>query len=228
MQSISTYSDDEYSYFDPRICVIGLGHTGLFHAIAFSKHYRTIAYDPNQERTRELSQGRDSKSQISAELLQHATSHGLTFTSEAADIHQCNFYVITHTVQQTGSKDPDLRTLWSACELVGQVISGGDIVVFDSCGCPSLPEKKCIPLVEKVSGLVCNCDFFAGYSPGPFLFEEKGFTFWHDEKITSGSTPEIAKIVDEVYLTAFGKDIAVVPIRQSRSSGQSEMTLPAV
>ena len=219
MYSISAYSDDEYSYFDPRICVIGLGHTGLFHAISFSEHYRTIAYDPDQERTRELSQGRDSKAQISADLLQQGMRNGLAFTSETADIHNCNFYVITVPSQPAGISEPDLLPLWSACELVGQVISGGDIVVFDSCGCPSTTENKCIPLVEKVSGLLCNCDFFAGYSPGPLLFEEKGFTSWTEGKITSGSTPEIAKIMDEVYITVFGKDIAMAPIRQSNISG---------
>ena len=219
LQSISAYSEGGYSYYDPRICVIGLGQTGLFHAISFNEHYRTIAYDPDQERTRELSQGRDSKAQISADLLQQGMRNGLAFTSETADIHNCNFYVITIPSQPAGISEPDLLPLWSACELVGKVISGGDIVVFDSCGCPSTSENKCIPLVEKVSGLVCNCDFFAGYSPGPLYFGKKGFTFWSDGKITFGSTPEIAKLVDEVYLTVFGKDIAMAPIRQSNISG---------
>ena len=219
MYSISAYSDDEYSYFDPRICVIGLGHTGLFHAISFSEHYRTIGYDSHPERIQELSRGRDRNSQVSVALLQQAAKQGLAFTSETADIHNCNFYVITVPSQPAGISEPDLLPLWSACELVGQVISGGDIVVFDSCGCPSTSENKCIPLVEKVSGLLCNCDFFAGYSPGPLLFEEKGFTSWTEGKITSGSTPEIAKIMDEVYITVFGKDIAMAPIRQSNISG---------
>lgn len=219
LQSISAYSEGGYSYYDPRICVIGLGQTGLFHAISFNEHYRTIGYDSHPERIQELSRGRDRNSQVSVALLQQAAKQGLTFTSEATDIGQCNFYVITLCKQPLSRNDTDLLPLWNACELVGKVISGGDIVVFDSCACPSTSENKCIPLVEKVSGLICNCDFFAGYSPGTFLFEEKGFTFWHDEKITSGSTPEIAKIVDEVYLTAFGKDTAVVPIRQSKVSG---------
>lgn len=219
LQSISAYSEGGYSYYDPRICVIGLGQTGLFHAISFNEHYRTIGYDSHPERIQELSRGRDRNSQVSVALLQQAAKQGLTFTSEATDIGQCNFYVITLCKQPLSRNDTDLLPLWNACELVGKVISGGDIVVFDSCACPSTSENKCIPLVEKVSGLICNCDFFVGYSPGTFLFEEKGFTFWHDEKITSGSTPEIAKIVDEVYLTAFGKDTAVVPIRQSKVSG---------
>ena len=212
---ISTTLEDDYSYFDPRVCVIGLGHTGLVHAIAFGENYKTIGYDPDQNRVEELRRGHDSLSKVSTELVQHALRRGFSCTSDLEDIRKCNFYVITLPKEPVLSNDTQRHPLLSACEIVGKVISGGDIVMFDSCGCPSMSEKECIPCVEKLSGLVCNRDFFAGYSPGPLQFPEKGFTFWNDGKITSGSTPEIAKIVDEVYLNVFGDDSLVTPLRES-------------
>lgn len=215
MRPISTISEDDYSYFDPRVCVIGLGHTGLVHALAFSESYRTIGYDSDQTRVEELRRGHDSLSGISGELVQQALRKGFTCTSDLEDIRKCNFFVITLPPEAILSDDPDRHPLRSACEVVGRVISGGDIVVFDSCGCPSMSEKECIPMVEKLSGFICNCDFFAGYSPGPLQFPQKGFTFWNDGKITSGSTPEIAKIVDEVYINAFGADSLVTPLQET-------------
>ncbi len=215
MRPISTTSEDDYSYFDPRVCVIGLGHTGLVHALAFGENYKTIGYDPDQERVEELRRGHDSLLKVSGELIQHALYKGFSCTSDLEDIRKCNFYVITLPPESVSDNPSERHPLWSACEVVGKVISGGDIVVFDSCGCPSMSEKECIPLVEKKSGFICNRDFFAGYSPGPFEFHEKGFTFWNDGKITSGSTPEIAKIVDEVYINVFGADSLVTPLKET-------------
>lgn len=219
MQFISTYSEDDYSYFDPRICVIGLGHVGLLHAISFSEQFRTMAYDPQLNRTEELSRGKDRTLQVPEELLRNAIHRGLTFTSDLSVVQKSNFYVITLCKQQQAEGVNSHLPLCSACEFVGKVISGGDIVVFDSCGIPAMSEDQCIPLIEKISGLTCNFDFFVGYSPGEHLFGDKGFTFWNDGKPRSGSTPEIAKIVDEVYYKAFAREYLKPHVQQSRLSG---------
>lgn len=219
MQFISTYSEDDYSFFDPRVCVIGLGHVGLLHAISFSEQFRTVAFDPRQKRTEELNKGRDTTSQVSNSLLSQAINNGLTFTSNLDEIRKCNFYVIVTCKQLISEGASPLASFCEACELVGKVLSGGDIVVFDACGNPTISENQCIPQIEKTSGLVCNIDFFAGYSPGEHLFGKKGFNFWNDGKPRSGSTPEISNIVDEVYFKAFAKDYLKSGIQQNRLAG---------
>jgi len=197
---ISPCDDEDNSYFDPRVCVIGSGLAGSTHALAFSTKYRTIWFDPLWTDVREV-------------------THGQNGTPNIKDIRYCNFYVIISFPRIVEIGDPDFSALWDACELVGKVISGGDIVVFDSCAYPIQSEKECIPRVEKVSGLTCNNHFFAGYSPGPLRFSDKEFSFWNAGKVTSGSTPEIAKLVDEVYLNVFGTGARSMP-----SIGDSEIS----
>ena len=147
--------------------------------------------------------GHGSMSRVLDELLKQAIKNGLSCTSDVEKIRKCNFYVIIIPPISVERKDSDLRILWDACEIVGKVLSGGDIVVYDFCAATSITENECIPVIEKVSGLICNAGFFAGYSPGSGNFIEKGFTTWGIGKFTSGSTPEITRIVDEVYTAVF-------------------------
>ncbi len=147
--------------------------------------------------------GHGSTSKVSDKLLKQAIRNGLSFTSDMVKIRKCNFYVIIIPPICVVNNDSDLRILWDACEVVGKVLSGGDIVVYDFCGGTTITEDDCIPIIEQVSGLTCNSGFFAGYSPRYDNFEVKGFTTWGIGKFTSGSTPEITKIVDEVYTAVF-------------------------
>jgi len=147
--------------------------------------------------------GHGSTSRVSDKLLKQAIRNGLSFTSDIVKIRKCNFYVIIIPPICVVNNEPDLRVLWDACEIVGKVLSGGDIVVYDFCAATSITENECIPVIEKVSGLICNFNFFAGYSPCSGNFIEKGFATWGIGKFTSGSTPEITKIVDEVYTAVF-------------------------
>lgn len=216
---ISPCDDEDNSYFDPRVCVIGSGLAGSTHALAFSTKYRTIWFDPLWTDVREVTHGQNGTPVFSVGFLQPITYNGLVITPDIKDIRYCNFYVIISFPRIVEIGDPDFSALWEACELVGKVISGGDIVVFDSCAYPIQSEKECIPRVEKVSGLTCNNHFFAGYSPGPLHFSDKEFSFWNAGKVTSGSTPEIAKLVDEVYLNVFGASARSMP-----SIGDSEIS----
>ncbi len=147
--------------------------------------------------------GHGSMSRVLDELLKQAIKNGLSCTSDVEKIRKCNFYVIIIPPISVERNDSDLRILWDACEIVGKVLSGGDIVVYDFCGGTTITEDDCIPIIEQVSGLTFNFNFFAGYSPRYDNFEVKGFTSWGAGKFTSGSTPEITKIVDEVYTAVF-------------------------
>jgi len=199
-------SEDAFSYYDPRICVIGLGHIGIHHAMLFSEKYKTIGYDFDQARTDKLMHGHGSTSRVSDKLLKQAIKNGLFCTSDVEKIRKCNFYVIIVPPICVERNESDLRILWDASEIVGKVLSGGDIVVYDFCVGTTITENDCISIIEQVSGLTCNFNFFAGYSPGPDNFEVKGFSSWGIGKFTSGSTPEITRIVDEVYTSVFTVD----------------------
>ena len=183
-----------------KICVIGLGYVGLPLARLFSTKFETIGFDMNQARVDALMVGHDSTLEVSDELLRDAIeNHGLKCTSDIEDIRDCNFYVVAVPTPVDENLRPDLRPLLGASETVGKVISKGDIVVYESTVYPGVTEEECLPVVEKVSGLKFNEDFFAGYSPERINPGDKEHTVEKIVKVTSGSTPEVADIVDAVY-----------------------------
>lgn len=183
-----------------KIAVIGLGYVGLPLARLFSTKYETIGLDMNKSRVDALNAGHDETLEVSDKLLQEAiTNHGFKCTTNIEDIKECNFYVVAVPTPVDDNNRPDLRPLWGASETVGKVISKGDIVVYESTVYPGVTEEECIPVVEKISGLKFNKDFFAGYSPERINPGDKEHTVEKIKKVTSGSTPEIANIVDDVY-----------------------------
>lgn len=182
-----------------RIAVIGLGYVGLPLARLFSTKYKTVGYDVNIERVNALMKGHDSTLEVSDELLKSAIDNGFICSSNLKDIQECNFYIIAVPTPVDKSNRPNLTPLIKASETVGKVISKGDIVVYESTVYPGATEDDCLPVVEMVSGLKLNIDFFAGYSPERINPGDKEHTIEKIKKVTSGSTPEIGKIVDNVY-----------------------------
>ena len=182
-----------------KICVIGLGYVGLPLARLFSTKFETVGFDMNQSRVNALMSGHDSTLEVSDELLQEAIkNYGFICTSDIEKIKNCNFYVVAVPTPVDDNNRPDLRPLWSASETVGRVIKKDDIVVYESTVYPGVTEEECLPIVERISGLKFNVDFFAGYSPERINPGDKEHTV-EIKKVTSGSTPEIADVVDEIY-----------------------------
>ena len=185
-----------------KIGVIGLGYVGLPLARLFSTKFPTIGYDLNQRRVDALMSGHDDTLEISDDQLRDALdNHHLKCTTNLEDIRDCNFYVVAIPTPVDRNNSPDLRPLCSASETIGKVIGKGDIVVYESTVYPGVTEDECIPVVERISGLKFNEDFFAGYSPERINPGDKVHTIEKVVKITSGSTPEVADIVDRVYNT---------------------------
>ena len=183
-----------------KICVIGLGYVGLPLARLFSTKFKTIGFDKNQARVDALNAGKDTTLEVSDELLQEAIEkHGFRCTTNIEEIKESNFYVVAVPTPVDENNRPDLRPLIGASQTVGQVIGRGDIVVYESTVYPGVTEEECLPVVEQVSGLVFNKDFFAGYSPERINPGDKEHTVEKIKKVTSGSTPEIADIIDNVY-----------------------------
>ena len=183
-----------------KIAVIGLGYVGLPLARLFSTKYKTIGFDMNQARVDALMSGHDATLEVADDLLQEAISkNGFKCTTNLDEIKDCNFYVVAVPTPVDNNNRPDLTPLISASETVGKVISKDDIVVYESTVYPGVTEEECLPVVEKVSGLKFNEDFFAGYSPERINPGDKEHTVEKIKKVTSGSTPEIADIVDNIY-----------------------------
>ena len=183
-----------------KICVIGLGYVGLPLARLFSTKFKTIGFDKNQARVDALNAGKDTTLEVSDELLQEAIEkHGFRCTTNIEEIKESNFYVVAVPTPVDENNRPDLRPLIGASQTVGQVIKKGDIVVYESTVYPGVTEEECLPVVEQVSGLVFNKDFYAGYSPERINPGDKEHTVEKIKKVTSGSTPEIADIIDNVY-----------------------------
>lgn len=182
-----------------KICVIGLGYVGLPLARLFSTKYQTVGFDMNQSRVDALNQGHDATLEVDDALLQEAIKSGFKCTTTLEDIRDCNVYIVAVPTPVDDNNRPDLRPLWGASETVGKVISKGDIVVYESTVYPGVTEEECLPVVEKVSGLKFNVDFYAGYSPERINPGDKLHTVEKIKKVTSGSTPEIADIVDGLY-----------------------------
>lgn len=184
---------------DIKIAVIGLGYVGLPLARLFSTKYKTIGFDMNQNRVNTLMNGHDTTLEVDDQLLQAAIQNGFTCTTDINSIKDCNFYIVAVPTPVDNNNRPDLRPLICASETVGKVISKGDIVMYESTVYPGVTEEECLPVVERVSGLKFNEDFFAGYSPERINPGDKEHTVEKIKKVTSGSTPNIADIVDSVY-----------------------------
>lgn len=182
-----------------KIAVIGLGYVGLPLARLFSTKFKTIGFDINEKRVSELIQGHDNTLEINSDLLNEAFSNGFVCTTNIKDIKGCNFYIVTVPTPVDRNNRPNLNPLVKASETIGKVISKGDIVVYESTVYPGATEEDCIPVVERVSGLHFNVDFFAGYSPERINPGDKEHTVEKIKKVTSGSTPEAAEIIDNVY-----------------------------
>ncbi len=182
-----------------KICVIGLGYVGLPLARLFSTKYETVGLDMNPQRVDALMSGHDATNEVSDELLQTALKAGFTCTTEVEKIKDCNFYVVAVPTPVDDKKKPDLTNLKEASATVGKVISKGDVVVYESTVYPGCTEDECVPVIEKESGLKLNADFYAGYSPERLNPGDKLHTVENIKKVTSGSTPEAADLIDKVY-----------------------------
>lgn len=188
-----------------KIAVIGLGYVGLPLARLFATQYNVVGFDINQKRIDELRQGKDLTLEVEDEVLQavlkssNNAENGLFVSNNLDDIKNCNYYVVTVPTPVDKNNRPDLTPLYKASETVGKVLSKGDIVIYESTVYPGATEEECIPVLERVSGLKFNEDFFAGYSPERINPGDKEHTVEKILKVTSGSTPEIGKKVDELY-----------------------------
>jgi UDP-N-acetyl-D-galactosamine dehydrogenase len=185
---------------ETKICVIGLGYVGLPLARLFSTKYPTVGFDMNPARVDALMAGHDSTLEVADDLLQDAIrNHGFVCTSDIEKIRDCNFYIVAVPTPVDNDNNPDLTPLVGASTTVGKVISNGDVVVYESTVYPGVTEDDCIPVVERVSGKKVNVDFYAGYSPERINPGDKQHTVEHIKKVTSGSTPEIGRYINEVY-----------------------------
>lgn len=182
---------------DLKIAVIGLGYVGLPLAVEFGKKVPVIGFDIHQKRIEELRSGQDHTLEVSPEELQQATQ--LSYSANLDDLKSCNFFIVTVPTPIDDYKQPDLTPLIKASTSIGQVLKKGDVVVYESTVYPGATEEDCIPVLEKVSGLKFNQDFFAGYSPERINPGDKLHRVTNILKITSGSTPEVADFVDQVY-----------------------------
>lgn len=182
---------------DPIIAVIGLGYVGLPLAVEFGKKYNTIGFDIKQARVEELMAGHDSTLECSDEEL--ASANKLGYCCQLEDLKTASVYIVTVPTPIDQHNRPDLTPLIRASEMLGKVVSKGDIIIYESTVYPGATEEDCIPLVEKESGLVFNKDFFAGYSPERINPGDKQHRLTTIKKVTSGSTPEVADYVDNLY-----------------------------
>jgi len=180
-----------------KIAVIGLGYVGLPLAVEFGKVTETVGFDINSKRVAELKKGIDRTLEVDNKNLKSAKM--LKCTSDLNDLKNCNFYIVAVPTPVDKYKNPDLTPLVRASETVGKVIKKGDIVVYESTVYPGATEEDCVPIIEKISGLKFNKDFFCGFSPERINPGDKVHTLTTIKKITSGSTPESAEIIDQVY-----------------------------
>ncbi|WP_374764727.1 nucleotide sugar dehydrogenase [Yunchengibacter salinarum] len=180
-----------------KICILGLGYVGLPLAIALGRHYTTVGFDISEPRIAELKAGRDSTREVEEAALK-AAPH-ISYTTDPADIADCDTYIVTVPTPIDVSKQPDLGPLKKASETVGRALSAGDLVIFESTVYPGVTEDTCVPILEAHSGLTFNHDFTVGYSPERMNPGDKARPLHKIVKITSGSTPETADLVDRLY-----------------------------
>ena len=180
-----------------RIAIIGLGYVGFPLAVEFGKNIPTLGFDIDTSRIAELNNGFDRTQEVTAEQLKESVS--LTFSSNAADLSACNTFIVTVPTPIDHFKKPDLSPLLKASEMIGKALKKGDLVIYESTVYPGCTEEDCVPVLEKFSGLKFNVDFFCGYSPERINPGDKVNTLTKIKKVTSGSTPEIAEKVDQLY-----------------------------
>ena len=182
-----------------RIGIIGLGYVGLPLAVYLARHFAVLGFDIDRERVAELSRGIDRTHEVNEEEFARATR--LTYSAEVESLRDANFYIVTVPTPVDQAKRPDLSALLSASRLVGSVLGRGDVVVYESTVYPGATEEVCVPELEKASDLTLNRDFFAGYSPERINPGDKTHRLTAIVKVTSGSTPEAADLIDAVYAT---------------------------
>lgn len=180
-----------------KIAIIGLGYVGLPLAVEFGKQYSTIGFDINAARLADLQRGYDTTLEVDDEEL--AQAKHLSYSSSISDLKSCNIFIVTVPTPINEHKQPDLTPLIKASETIGQVLKKGDVVIYESTVYPGATEEDCVPVLEKISGLTFNQDFFAGYSPERINPGDKEHRVTTILKVTSGSTPEIAETVDQLY-----------------------------
>ena len=180
-----------------KIAIVGLGYIGLPLAVEFGKKIRTIGFDINNKRILELNEGRDNTLEVEQQELNEAIK--LIFTNDPKDIRDCNIYIITVPTPIDEQKCPDLTYLEKSSETVGMLLTKGDIVIYESTVYPGATEEFCVPILEKNSGYIFNQDFYCGYSPERINPSDKEYSLTNIKKVTSGSTPEIAIKVDNLY-----------------------------
>ena len=191
---------------ESKIAIIGLGYVGLPLAIEFGKKYAVVGFDINRERIEELSRGEDRTKEAdmegllcAMELFRSGEGKGLCFSSDIGDLIACTVFIVTVPTPINQFKSPDLSPLLKASEMLGKVLKKGDIVIYESTVYPGCTEDDCVPVLERFSGLIFNVDFFCGYSPERINPGDKINTLTKIKKVTSGSTPEIAELVDNLY-----------------------------
>ncbi len=200
-----------------KIAIIGLGYVGLPLARLFATKYPTIGFDINETRIKELNSGQDKTLEVEDSVLQAVLSNnpemetGLYCTSNIEKIKDCNYYIVTVPTPVDSTNRPILTPLYKASETVGQVLKSGDVVVYESTVYPGVTEDECVPVLEKVSGLRFNKDFFAGYSPERINPGDKEHTVEKILKVTSGSTPEIGKLVNDLYASVITAGTHLAP-----------------
>ena len=182
---------------EARIAIIGLGYVGLPLAVEFGKRHPTVGFDIHAGRITELRAGHDSTLEVEPELLAQAT--GLAYSDDPADLAGCNVYIVTVPTPIDSARRPDLGPLVKASDTIGKVLKPGDVVVYESTVYPGCTEDVCVPVLERVSGLVFNRDFFAGYSPERINPGDKAHRVTNILKVTSGSTPGVADFIDALY-----------------------------
>jgi UDP-N-acetyl-D-glucosamine/UDP-N-acetyl-D-galactosamine dehydrogenase len=182
-----------------KICIIGLGYVGLPLAHAFSKKYQVVGFDINKPRVAELSAGYDRTLELTNEEVTESITNGMIYTTNMDDIKDCNIYIVTVPTPIDSSNRPDLTPLIKSSQTIGKVLKRDDIVIYESTVYPGVTEEVCVPELERESGMIFNKDFFCGYSPERINPGDKEHTVTKILKITSGSNPAIAIVVDELY-----------------------------
>ncbi len=182
-----------------KICIIGLGYVGLPLAHAFSKKYQVVGFDINKPRVDELNAGYDRTLELSSDEVKESITNGMIYSTNMEDIEDCNIYIVTVPTPIDSSNRPDLSPLIKSSQTIGKVLKRDDIVIYESTVYPGVTEEVCVPQLEKESGMIFNKDFFCGYSPERINPGDKEHTVTKILKITSGSNPAIATVVDELY-----------------------------
>ena len=189
--------NSEIPFTNYKIAIIGLGYVGLPLAVAFGERYQVVGFDIHSERIANLKNGVDTTLQCTSQEI--ANAHQLVFTDDLTQIKDCTIFIITVPTPVTNNKQPDLNLLLTASKMVGGVIKKGDIIIYESTVYPGCTEEDCVPILEEFSGLKYNQDFYCGYSPERINPGDKVHTLTKIIKVTSGSTPEVANMVDNLY-----------------------------